>query len=359
MRRREFVLGALGAGIGVSGAFESLVLRRGEAQAAGRAAIPYGAAVRVDYVKDNFAYRRAILDHCQIVVGEGGLKWIDLRPAPGQFVFDQPDRLMAFAEENGLRMRGHTLAWYGAMPEWTEAIATEKDAEDILVRHIETVVGRYKGRIPSWDVVNEAIADDPTDDAPIRESIWQKRLGKRYIELALRTTAAVDPNVQLVINDYNFENPTDQCRARRKAFLNMVRDLKDRDVPLHAIGLQGHLPGDQEIDKEGLSAFVAELHGMGLGIIVTELDVVDNKLPADHYERDEIVASRARDFLDAIGAVCRPEAVLTWGITDQFTWVPIWFSRDDGEPNRPLPLDANYRPKALMRVIQDFTRGEG
>src|SRR5690606_22091807 len=148
----------------------------------------------------------------------------------------------------------------------------------------------------------------------------------------------------------NVENSTDQCRAKRTAFLNLVRDLKERDVPLHAVGLQGHLAGEKEIDKEGLSRFVAELHGMGLAILVTELDVVDDKLPADPSIRDKIVASRARDFLQAIGDVCRPDAVLTWGITDRFTWVPIWFSRKDGKPNRPLPLDANYRPKPLMRV---------
>ncbi|MBD9375017.1 endo-1,4-beta-xylanase [Rhizobium sp. ARZ01] len=358
MRRREFVLGALASGIGYAGALDASFTKQIEAKASEPAAIPYGAAVRVDHLKNNFDYRRAILNHCQIVVGEGGLKWIDLRPDRDQFVFDQPDRLLAFAEENGLQMRGHTLAWYGAMPEWTETIATPKEAQTELVRHIETVVARYKGRIPSWDVVNEAIADTPTGDAPIRESMWQNRLGKGYIELALRTAAFVDPDAQLVINDYNFENPTEQCRTRRQAFLNLVRDLKDRDVPLHAIGLQGHLPGDQEIDREGLSRFVAELHGMGLAILVTELDVIDNNLPASNFDRDEIVASRARDFLGAIGDVCRPEAILTWGITDQYTWVPIWFSRSDGRPNRPLPLDANYRPKALMRVIQEFTRGD-
>lgn len=357
MRRREFVLSSLSAGAAFSGLVDSR-FGQVEARAAGKASIPYGAAVRVDHLEDDFNYRRAILNHCQIVVGEGGLKWIDLRPSRDKFVFDQPDRLLAFAEDNGLRMRGHTLAWYGAMPEWTETIATPKEAETELVRHIETVVGRYKGRIRSWDVVNEAIAENPTDETPIRESIWQKQLGKGYIELALRTAANVDPAAELVINDYDFENHTDQCRAKRKAFLDLVRDLKDRDVPLHAVGLQGHLPGDQEIDKEGLSAFVAELHGMGLAILVTELDVIDHKLPASNYDRDEIVANRARDFLTAIGDVCRPEAVLTWGITDRFTWVPIWFSREDGKPNRPLPLDANYRPKAMMRVIRTFTRGD-
>lgn len=355
MHRRQFVLGALGAGL-TAGSPPAV------AQAApkerSRAAIPYGAAIRVDLLRDDQEYRRAVLGHCQLVVGEGGLKWFDLRPEADKFVFGQPDRLLAFADANGMRMRGHTLAWYAGMPKWTEAISTRKEAERVLYEHIDTVVGRYKGRITSWDVVNEAVSEDPTTENPMRKSIWQDLIGTQHVELAFRRTAAVDPKAQLVLNDFGFENPTDRCRAKRAAFLRLVRNLKDRDVPIHAIGLQGHLPGEQEIDKDGISRLVSELHGMGLPILVTELDVIDDKLPRDRALRDEIVASRARSFLQAIGDVCRPEAVVTWGITDQFTWVPIWFRRKDGDPNRPLPLDANYRPKPLMRAIQEFTRAK-
>lgn len=352
MHRRQFVLGGLSAGLG-AGALPALA--RAPAKAAPRAAIPFGAAMRVDLLRDDPDYRRAVLEHCQVLVGEGGLKWIDLRPAADRFVFDHPDRLLAFADAHGMQMRGHTLAWYAGMPKWTEAITTKQAAERALYEHIDTVVGRYKGRIPSWDVVNEAISDNPAIDKPMRPSIWQDLLGTQHIDMAFRRTAAVDPKAQLVLNDFGFENPTGQCRAKRTAFLRLVKELKDRGTPLHAIGLQGHLPGEKEIDREGLSRFVSELHGMGLAILVTELDVIDDKLPPDPAIRDEIVASRAQAFLQAIGDVVRPEVVLTWGITDKFTWVPIWFSRKDGLPNRPLPLDASYQPKPLMRVIKAFT----
>ncbi|MBB3320259.1 MULTISPECIES: endo-1,4-beta-xylanase [unclassified Rhizobium] len=357
MRRRDFVLGALGAGLASTGAFDSLVRNDITAQAAfARGGIPYGAAVRTDLLDTEFDYKEAIIDHCQIVVGEGGLKWIDLRPSQEQFVFEQPDRLIDFANRNGMQMRGHTLAWYGAMPDWTKTIASAAEAERELVHHITTVVGRYRGRIPSWDVVNEAIAETPMRGSVIRNSIWQERLGPRYIEIALRTAAAVDPSAQLVINDYNVENPTPQCRDRRKALLDLLRSLKDRDVPFHAVGIQGHLPGDLEIDREGLSRFVEDVKGMQLDVLVTELDVIDDKLPPNEYDRDRIVARRAGDFLAAIDEAARPSAVLTWGITDRYTWVPMWFKRSDGKPNRPLPLDASCRPKALMKVIDEFTR---
>ena len=351
MRRREFMLAALG-----TSALPYLAPLPSYAKTPAGAAIPYGAAVRTDPLYDDPAYKKAILDHCQIIVGEGGLKWIDLRPDRHIFDFTQPDRQLAFAEEHGLEMRGHTLAWYGAMPEWTETIASAEEARFELVSHIETVVGRYKGRIRSWDVCNEPIADHPTREEPIRDSVWQRHLGRDYIELALRTTARADPDARLVINDYDLEQATDAGRAKRKALLDLVRDLKARDVPLHAVGLQGHLRPDIAIDRAGLTALVAEIAAMDLGVLVTELDVIDESLPGPVAERDAAVAAVAKEFLEAIGAAARPEAVLTWGISDRFTWVPIWFTRGDGMPNRPLPLDSDYQKKPMMQVIEDFTR---
>lgn len=346
MQRRDFVLGALG-----TAAVSSL---RPAFAAPKRAAIPYGAAIRDGAMVEDPLYPKAIIDYCQLVVGEGNLKWITLRPDRDTFAFAEADALMQFADTNGMQMRGHNLVWYAGNPDWVEAIASPEEAKSELVRHIETVVGRYKGKIPSWDVVNEPIADMPTPEAPYRDCVWLRQLGPGYLDLALRTAAAVDPDVQLVINDFDFEQSSDKARARRKAFLDMVRGLQSRNVPLHAVGLQGHLQGELSIDKSGLTAFVAELSAMGLSVIVTELDVIDNLLPGPEIERDGIVAQRAKDYLDAIGAARRPDAVLTWGITDKHTWVPVWFSRTDGLPNRPLPLDADYRPKVMMQVIQDF-----
>ncbi|MGL4287212.1 MAG: endo-1,4-beta-xylanase, partial [Phreatobacter sp.] len=116
---------------------------------------PFGAALRDGPLAGEPDYRAAIVRHCRQVVGEGGLKWFDLRPSRDRFVFDQADKQLAFAAENGMDLRGHTLVWYGAMPDWTKTIASAAEAERELVRHIETVVGRYRGRIKSWDVVNE------------------------------------------------------------------------------------------------------------------------------------------------------------------------------------------------------------
>jgi endo-1,4-beta-xylanase len=133
--------------------------------------------------------------------------------------------------------------------------------------------------------------------------------------------------------------------------------LLDGGVPLDAIGLQGHLKGELEIDHEGLGAFVRDMRKAGLEILVTELDVVDNKLSADLRERDLQVAARADTFIRAIASEAPLAALLTWGITDRFTWVPMYFKRSDGLPNRPLPLDADYRPKPFMQVLDRLRYG--
>ncbi|PVB60670.1 endo-1,4-beta-xylanase [Labrenzia sp. 011] len=356
MHRRDFVLGALGAGLASTGSMSLLFPVGLSANAAAATnTIPYGAAIRVDNLESDPDYAAAVRTYCQQVVGEGGLKWFDLRPDRSVFNFDQPDRLIAFADANGMTMRGHTLVWYAALPEWTKDI-TASEAEFELTHHIEVVVGRYRGRIPNWDVVNEPISEDPAKEGPLRDSIWLQALGKGYIELAFRTAAATDPDARLVLNDFNFEKTTEVCRQRRVAMLDLLKELKDRDVPVHALGLQGHLTGEAEIDKEGLSRFVEEVSGLGLDIYVTELDVIDNNLPAAQGVRDQIAALRVRDYLTAICDVVEPKAILTWGISDKYTWVPIWFKRRDGLLNRPLPLDENFQPKAMMQVLQEFTR---
>lgn len=351
MRRRDFVTaaGAAGLALWTRGLFE-------RAAAASHSAIPFGAAVSDGPLQTDAAYQKALIEHCQLLVGEGGMKWADLRPSPSQYVYDQPDRLIAFAEANGMKMRGHTLAWYAAMPDWALQLKGEAETSRELMTHIETVVGRYKGRIPSWDVVNEALSDDGPR-VGLRDSVWAANLGEYYIDLAFHTARAADPAAQLVINDYGLEAATAKSSARRRAMLDLLRRLRDRDVPVQALGFQAHLPGNEEIDKDEVSRFVSDVKDMGLDVLVTELDVIDDQLPADIEERDAIAAKRVGALLGAILDVTRPTAVVTWGITDRYTWVPIWYKRADGQANRPLPLDEDYREKPMMRTIKQAVAG--
>jgi endo-1,4-beta-xylanase len=351
-RRRALALTATAIGALAAGALGPTTAGAAVANRARR--IPYGACVRREALAQEFEYRDALRTYCNQLTPEGGLFWFDLRPARDQFRFDIADAILAFAEANEMTMRGHTLVWYGAMPDWTKSIAGAGEAEREMTTHIERVMSRYRGKIKTWHVVNEAI-DDPKGDVPgLRPNIWLQNLGDRYIELAFSTAHRVDPKAELILNEYDVESVQGTSTRKRAAFLKLIHDLLDRGVPLHGVGLQGHLMGQYEIDRDGVHDFVAEIRSLGLSVHVTELDVIDNALPGPIAVRDAIVAARAYDFLEPICAATTPSLIATWGITDRHTWVPIYNKRKDGLPNRPLPLDDNYQPKPLWRAIDYF-----
>lgn len=316
--------------------------------------IPYGACVRLAPLQQELDYRTTILTNCQELTPEGGLFWGYMRPARDQFKFDFADAVLAFCEANEMTMRGHTLVWYGAMPDWTKSISSAAEAEHELTNHIERVVGRYRGKIKTWHVVNEAIDESKGEVPGLRPNVWLQYLGDKYIDFAFRTAHAVDPTAQLVINDYDIECLDGTSPKRREAFLKLIRDLVGRGVPLHGVGLQGHIKGKYGIDRDGVYDFVSAVRALGLSVHVTELDVIDHELPGPIAVRDAIVAARAYDFLEPVCAAVRPQLIGTWGITDRYTWVPTWFKRKDGLPNRPLPFDADCKPKPLWNVVDYF-----
>ncbi|GLS46361.1 endo-1,4-beta-xylanase [Methylobacterium brachythecii] len=316
----------------------------------------YGAAVRGDALANDPAYAEAVAARCRTIVPEGSLKWPVIRPNRETFDFGDADRIAAFAGRHGIGLRGHTLAWYGGMPSWTDAITSRAEAERVLSEHIERVVSRYAGLITSWDVVNEPIPDAPSSPGDLRPFVWTRTLGADYIPIAFRAAASADPTARLVLNEYDVEFAGARFKGKRDALLAIARRLVDSGVPLHAIGLQAHLFADRSIDRDGLQAFLREIRAMKLDVLVTELDVVDVSLPGDVEARDRQVAEMARAFLSAVAEVIPPSTILTWGISDRYTWVPTYFTRPDGLPNRPLPLDAAMRPKPLMAVIERYTR---
>lgn len=353
--RRTILKGALGGILGLGGALglEGTLAHR--AAVASPRKIPFGAAVRGDALAADAGYRAALAERCRLLVPEGSLKWPVLRPNRETFDFGDADTIAAFARSNGLGLRGHTLAWYGGMPAWAEAITSPVEAEWVLTSHIEAVVSRYRGFIGSWDVVNEPMPENPVSPRDLRSFVWTKTLGAEYIPIAFKAAHAADPAARLVLNEYDIEFVGPRFAMRRAGILAIARSLVDRGIPIHAIGLQAHLFADREIDRDGLQAFLREIKALKLDVLVTELDVIDVGLPTDAATRDAMIARKAADFLQAVNEVTPPSAVLTWGITDRYTWVPIYFTRPDGTANRPLPLDSDLRPKPLMTVIERFT----
>lgn len=350
LTRRDALAGA--AGLAAAGFIASPA--RAE-----RGMIPFGSAAQIETFREDARYRDALKRYCNVIVPMNDLKWEALRHDRAGFDFSGADELVGFALQNKQALRGHALLWGEALPPWAKEMKTKAEAERELITHIETVVDRYKGKIATWDVVNEVIAHEPTPEAPLRDTIWQRLLGPEHIEIAFRTAARVDPKAKLVINDYDFEDPDARIADRRRIALDIIRRLKDKGIPVHGLGMQAHLYGERLIDSQGLQDFMLELGKLDMDVEITELDVIDWKLPADPATRDRAAASLVSTFLNAVVSARQPKAIVTWGLTDRYSWIGETFPRKDHAKARPLPLDADYRPKPMMRVLDRYRRGTG
>ncbi len=300
-------------------------------------------------------FKEVLARECSIVVCENDMKWANIHPRPAVYDFAGGDLLMNFAEAHGQKLRGHNLCWHQQTPTWLDSTLTPQNAEGILRLHIATVAGHYKGRIHSWDVVNEAInvGDNP---AGYRNSIWYQNLGPRYLEIAFRAAADADPHAILTYNDYDLEQDGEPYKAKRAAALTLLRSLRDKNVPLQALGLQAHLKAGATPDNwQELHAFLRQVEQLDLQVFITELDVNDRELPGDVAERDQAVATLYFDFLSNVLQHNSVRAILTWGLTDRDTWLTGFERRKDGLPQRPLPFDPDLQPApaytSLLRVI--------
>lgn len=321
-------------------------------------AIPFGAAVMISDFRGDARLRQGLLDHCDLIVPMNELKWEWVRQNRSGFVFAEADEIIGFARRNGRSTHGHALLWGDALPAWARQLSDAREAERELTRHIETVLGKYAGSIPSWDVVNEVIAHDATAERPWRDTVWHRLLGPRLVEIAFRTAGKADPKALLALNDYDFENPDPRTAERRRQALGIVRRLQAQNIPIHEVGLQAHLYAERPLDTRGITAFCRELGRLGVGVRVTELDVIDWRLPADPAQRDRRVAEIVAAFLGAVIEGQRPKSIVTWGLSDRHSWINETFRRDDRARARPLPLDEDYRPKPMMAAIQAARRAE-
>ncbi len=354
MRRRQLLLLPLLAALGW-GVARALPKAPRQAAAslqdlaAARGLVGWGAAVTNQQLQDP-GLRQLVISQAGLIVPESEMKWDGLEPSPGRFDFSAPDRLLAFAREHQLRMRGHTLLWHEQLPAWVKALPAA-DLDNAIRTYIRTVVGHYRGQLPSWDVVNEPIADDGT---ALRRNLWLEKLGPDYIARALTWAHQADPQARLVINEYGLEGDDAKSERKRRSFLALLRDLRRRGVPLHAVGLQAHLyaNGSGPTTFHSLPGFLRELAALGLDIDVTELDVNDRELPAAISERDRAVAAVYAGFLAAILPEPRLKLITSWGLSDRTTWLNQFLPRADGLPQRPLPFDRDDRPKPATAAIQ-------
>lgn len=320
---------------------------------AGERGLLFGTAADRDPLELDQSYAEVVAAECAMVTPENSMKWERLRPTPETFSFENSDWLVDFAEANGLAVHGHTLTWHSQLPGWFEDVVEKANAEQMLRAHIETVAGRYANRIRSWDVVNEAIEDEDGRTDGLRLTPWLRHLGTGYIDLAFRMAAEAAPDAMLVYNDYGLEYPDDYFENRRAYYLDLVSALVAGGAPIHAVGIQSHLDGNRRPNFERFSKFLDDIASLGLEIMITELDVRDQNLPADPLTRDCYVADTYRSFLDVVLDKPKVRSVAVWGLSDRYSWLGYFAPRDDGEPVRPLPFDREMRRKPAWSAIAE------
>lgn len=312
----------------------------------------FGSAIQARQLSDR-PFRDTFARECSILVPEVELKWDVVHPAPGKYNFGPADTLMSFAKQNNIKFRGHPLVWHQKLPDWVRP-ANPGEAERILVDHIRTVVGHFKGNVHSWDVVNEGVLAQNKRPDSLRNTMWLDMLGPRYFDIAFRTAAEADPHAILVYNETHLESDSRWSDANRETTLKLLERMLSSGVPVQALGVQSHLRMNADESSFNFNRdreFIRKVAGLGLKVIVTELDVNDDGLPSAPAARDQAVASLYYDYLSALLESKAVIAVLTWGLTDKYSWMAK--QHHDGNEGRPLLLDADLNRKPAWEAVAE------
>lgn len=307
-----------------------------------------------------------ILKQFNSMTPENAMKMGPIHPRENEYYWRDADSIMAFAERNHIRVRGHNLCWHNQAPRWifTNEKGDTVSKEILLQRlkdHITTVVNRYKGRIYAWDVVNEAVSD--RKDEYLRNSAWYRICGEDFIAKAFEYAHAADPKALLFYNDYNEIDP-----MKREKIYRLVKGLKDAGVPIHGIGLQAHWAVNEPSDEE-LENTLSRFTSLGLQVQITELDIsVYNKehnarerKPADTNteftaEKEQQQIEMYRKCFAAFQKYRKQISSVTfWNISDRSSWLDNFPVR--GRKDYPLLFDKNLQPKkAYWEVVKTSLR---
>ena len=328
-----------------------------------------GAALTTrQYTERDTANITLVKQHFNAIVAENDMKPVYLQPREGEFFFDNADRFVEFGERNGMIITGHCLIWHSQLPQW---FCVDENGNNVapeilkarMKSHISTVVGRYKGRIKGWDVVNEAILEDGS----YRNSRFYQILGEEFIPLAFQYAQEADPDCELYYNDYNEWYP-----GRIETIVRLIRTLKSRGIRIDAIGMQGHAGMDSPTIEQYENAIKAYINE-GVKVMITEFDL--SILPVarqgigaeltdtEAYRReidpytegvpDDVMLVWTNRMLDFFKLFIKyqdhVDRVTMWGVSDGTSWKNGFPVR--GRTDYPLLFDRSYQPKPVVDEI--------
>ncbi len=311
---------------------------------------------------------KLIKKHFNSVVTENSMKCEEIHPQEDVFNFDIADKFVAFGEANNMFITGHTLIWHSQLAPW---FFVDEDGADVsrgvlverMRKHIQTIVGRYKGHIRGWDVVNEAIEGDGS----WRKTKFYSIIGEEYIKLAFQFAHEADPEAELYYNDYSMTSP-----AKRDAVVKLVKDLKEEGLRIDAIGMQGHC----SLNKPTVDDFEESIKiysAAGVKVMITELDVTTIPNPFDMHGADvanrfeyskemdpykeglpeQVDSALQKKYLDLFMVFLKHQdkisRVTLWGLNDAQSWRNNWPIH--GRTDYPLLFDRKNKAKPVVEAI--------
>ncbi|NII25385.1 endo-1,4-beta-xylanase [Pseudoflavitalea sp. X16] len=322
---------------------------------------PIGVAVSPRALKTDEA--KLIVQQFNSLTPENAMKIGLIHPKETEYNWKDADSIITFAQQHNLKVRGHTLCWHNQTPSWlfvdNNGAPVSKDVLlQRLKEHITTVVGRYKGKIYAWDVVNEAISDKPGEY--LRPSKWWQIAGEEYIAKAFQWAHEADPNALLFYNDYD-----EISAVKRAKIIRLIKSLQAQGIPIHGVGLQGHW-AINEPSREQLDSTLQQFAGLGLRLQITELDI--SVYPKEHTARErkpedahttftpEREQQQLEKYTTAFELFRKYRQHITgvtfWNIADRHSWLDNFPVR--GRKDYPLLFDQQLQPKKAFQAVVNF-----
>jgi len=304
------------------------------------------------------------------ITPENCMKSMFLHPEKDKFDFKMADKYVAFGEKHKMFIHGHTLIWHSQLPSWLSKVKDSVAMSEAMTKHINTIVGKYKGRIGSWDVVNEALNEDGT----LRKTVFLDTYGKEYLTNAFKLAAKADPKTDLYYNDYNL------CNAKkRKGAIELVKNLQKNGAKIDGVGEQGHWnltsPTLEEIEQT-----ILDFSALGVKVAITELDITVLPNPWDVVGADVNQRAEASEKMNPypkalpedikIQLAARYESIFKlfikhqdkisrvtlWGVNDGQSWLNDWPIK--GRSNYPLLFDRDFKPKEAYNSVMKLKEGK-
>jgi len=328
-----------------------------------------GTAINESQINEkNAAENKLIVSQFNSITPEDVMKSMYVHPQKDKYDFGLSDKYVSFGQKNNMFIVGHTLIWHSQMAPWMQDIKGSEEMKKFMEEHITTIVTRYKGKINSWDVVNEAINDDGT----LRKSVFLDALGEDYLSCAFELASKADPKAELYYNDYSMETP-----AKRETVIRLIKGIKAKGIKVDGIGMQGHwqidTPSIEEIEKS-----ILDYSALGVKVAITEMDVsalpnpwamkgaeisqrFENSPKMNPYPQnlpDSIQVKLAKRYEDIFKLLLKHKdkisRVTFWGINDGNSWLndfPI-----KGRTNYPLLFDRQLEPKKAYFSVINTTK---